>query len=101
MRIEPAQDRQGNFIPIFLYDNPYGFRLNVYHPNIIGHYMRWRKKQGLSTIYPISDKDRIRYEDLMIEQMYRSLPEEQRPIIPQRGGQDVQNDPVGAGEENV
>lgn len=52
---------------MLLYENKYGYRLNINHP-IVNPLYRKYKKEVLKTreSFPISDKDRLKFEDKAI-----------------------------------
>lgn len=52
----PSQD-------MFLHNNPYGFKLNVYHPSLHPLYERYKNSKGLSKRYPVGDAERIEFEN--------------------------------------
>ena len=52
--------------PIFLTDNPYGYRLNLNNSYIRKIYERYKFKKGLATRYPISDEEREKFEELTV-----------------------------------
>lgn len=80
IHIRAQYDRDGMPIPIFIANiNPYGYRINVTHPDILPLYTKWRIEHGESAHYPPSDKCRMEFEDALIEYLYTQLPEWQRP----------------------
>ena len=79
-----AYERNGALIPLILFDNPYGFRLNVYHPKIAPIYERFKAKRGISPIFPVDDADRREFEAIMLEYLYKKLGPGFRP---EEGGQ--------------
>lgn len=52
--------------PIFLTDNPYGYKLNLNNSYIRKIYERYKFKNGLDTCYPISDEEREKFEELTV-----------------------------------
>ena len=49
IRFRTYYDRYGMPIPIFIHHiNPYGYRINVTHPDIIPLYTKWRLEHGES-----------------------------------------------------
>lgn len=73
-------DRLGNPIPIFLHKNPYGYRINVFHPDIKPHWMKWRIQCGEDgEHFPVSDECRLEFEKNLIEDWYVKLPPDRRP----------------------
>lgn len=52
--------------PIFLTDNPYGYKLNLNNLYIRKIYERYKFKNGLATRYPISDEEREKFEELTV-----------------------------------
>lgn len=80
IRFRTYYDRYGMPIPIFIHHiNPYGYRINVTHPDIIPLYTKWRLEHGESIYYPPSDKCRMEFEDALIAYLYNELPLFQRP----------------------
>lgn len=79
IRVFVRLDRLGNPIPVFLHQHPYGYRINVYHPDIEPHWMRWRQISGESTHFPVSDDCRLKFEENLIEDWYANLPPDRRP----------------------
>lgn len=51
---------------IYLVDNPYGFRININHPLINPLYRRYKEWKGLSTKFPISNEQRLEFENYII-----------------------------------
>ena len=47
---------------IYLINNPYGFRLNINHPQINELYRRYKRWKGLTGHYPITDVQRREFE---------------------------------------
>lgn len=80
IQIRTHYDQSGMPEPIFIHHiNPYGYRINVTHPDIIPLYTKWRIEHGESTHYPPSDKCRMEFEDALIAYLYTQLPPWQRP----------------------
>lgn len=52
--------------PIFLTDNPYGYRLNLNNSYIRKIYEQYKFRNGLATRYPIGDEEREKFEELTV-----------------------------------
>ncbi len=80
IRIRELLDRNGEPVPIFLHGNPYGYRINVFHPDIKPHWMKWRIQCGEDgEHFPVSDECRLEFEKNLIEDWYVKLPPDRRP----------------------
>lgn len=56
---------------VFNENNPYGYRLNVNHPQINELYKRYLVWKGLNYGFPISDAERFEFETLVISEIER------------------------------
>ncbi len=79
IRIREMLDRNGEPVPIFLHGNRYGYRINVTHPDIEPHWMRWRETFGESTHFPVSDECRLEFEKSFVRYFFVHLPPDRRP----------------------
>ena len=52
---------------IYLYNNPYGFRLNINHPLINDLYRRYKRWKGLTGHFPITDEQRREFENYIFQ----------------------------------
>lgn len=53
----------------FHFDNPYGYKLNVNHPEILPLFNRYKRWKGVPINEPISDSERLAFEALVIKSM--------------------------------
>ena len=51
---------------IYLFNNPYGFKININHELINPIYRRYKEWKGFSPNYPISNEDRLEFENYLI-----------------------------------
>jgi len=68
---------------MFLHNNPYGFKLNVYHDDLKAAYERYKNSKGLSRVYPVGDAERIEFENYIFaywEKNYKFTGNEGRTI---------------------
>lgn len=47
---------------IFNYENTYGYKLNINHPQIKSLYYRYKKSKNLPEHFPLSDEQRREFE---------------------------------------
>lgn len=47
---------------IYIHNNPYGFRLNINHPQINELYRRYKRWKGLTGHFPITNAQRREFE---------------------------------------
>ena len=52
--------------PMIVKNNPNGFCLNVNHPLIREIYWRYKEKNGIPRRYPLSDNERLEFEEVTI-----------------------------------
>lgn len=52
---------------IYLINNPYGFRLNINHPQINDLYRRYKRWKGLIGHFPITDAQRREFEQYIFD----------------------------------
>lgn len=57
---------------IYCGPNPYGYRLNINHPKIKELSDRYRRAHGLSMIWPMSDAQRLDFENIVIERIEKN-----------------------------
>lgn len=48
-----------------LQDHPYGYKYNINHPTIAEMYDHYKQSRGLPMHYPISDKARKTFEEII------------------------------------
>lgn len=58
----PQEQPQG----IYTQGNPYGYRLNLRHPLVQKMYYRYKAKLGISRSTPLSDEERMDFEERVI-----------------------------------
>ncbi|WMJ23480.1 hypothetical protein RBG61_02080 [Paludicola sp. MB14-C6] len=51
---------------LFLHNNKYGFKIKVNHDSIKPLYELFKQRRNLSSHYPISDKDRLDFENWLV-----------------------------------
>lgn len=61
---------------IYAKPNPYGYRLNINHPDINPHYERYKRKCGTTIL---SDAQRLEFERLMFAWMERKRGNQENP----------------------
>lgn len=83
-------DSKGNLIPLILTPpNKYGYRVNVVdHEDGRKAYEEYRREHGHSLHFAESDEFRHAFEREYIERLYADLPEERRPALKARLGED-------------
>jgi len=59
---------------IYLYNNPYGFRLNINNPRINDLYRRYKIWKGLAANLPITDNQRREFENYVIAMLKKITP---------------------------
>ena len=52
-------------VSLYCKPNPYGYKLNVNHPYIYELYERYRAWKGIARNFPISDMQRIEFENYL------------------------------------
>lgn len=56
---------------IYANNNKYGFRLDINHPYIKKHYLRFKESKGVGVNYPLDDNDRREFETVIIERLQK------------------------------
>ena len=51
-RIPPEQESY------YLFRNPWGYEVNILHPDILELYLAWKKKHNIPSHIPLSDRER-------------------------------------------
>lgn len=67
---------------IYTQGNPYGYRLNLRHPLVQKLYYRYKERLGLSRSTPLSDGERLDFEERVIpwlERREKPCPENESP----------------------
>lgn len=52
---------------IFISGNECGYKVNITHPLIRPLYERFKEKIGCPIVYPLSDRERFQFENLIIQ----------------------------------
>ena len=47
---------------VYIYDNPYGYQLNIAHPLVNKLYFRYKDSKGIGHSIPLSDRERFEFE---------------------------------------
>lgn len=64
--INYKEDMKNKNNSIFLFNNPLGFKININHELINPLYRRYKELKGLSIKFPISNQERIEFENYLI-----------------------------------
>ena len=54
---------------IFIYNSPYGYRLNVNHPRINELYRRYKEWKSFPQNMPLSDSERKEFESYILKKI--------------------------------
>lgn len=54
---------------IYAPDNKYGYKVNITHPKIKPLYYRYKKWRGIAEWCPLSDAERLEFENYILKQM--------------------------------
>ena len=59
--------------PMFMFDNPYGYLVNVNHPLIQPLYYRFKQWKGIPRRFPLSDEERLEFENYIKGKYLKNL----------------------------
>ena len=64
---KPTREQPG----LYTQDNPYGYRLNLRHPLVQKLYYQYKERLGISRSTPLSDGERLDFEERVIPWLER------------------------------
>lgn len=59
--------------PIFMFDNPNGYLVNINHPLIQPLYYRFKEWKGIPRRFPLSDAERLEFEKYIKDKALNNL----------------------------
>lgn len=62
-------DNINSEMSMFIYNNPYGYRLNVNHPRINELYRRFKAWKGIAPHLPLSGEERKEFETFVLKKI--------------------------------
>lgn len=62
--------------PMFMFDNPYGYLVNINHSLIQPLYYRFKQWKGIPRRFPLSDEERFEFEKYIIKKFSKNWKKE-------------------------
>lgn len=59
--------------PMFIFDNPYGYQVNINHPLIQPLYYRFKNWKDIPRSFPLSDEERFEFENYIKDKFLRNF----------------------------
>lgn len=59
--------------PMFMFDNPYDYLVNINHPLIQPLYYRFKQWKGIPRRFPLSDEERFEFENYIKGKYLKNL----------------------------